>query len=70
MKKEWEVDDNDIQDAKRGRGKKVLFQAKWKGYDEEKQWYPASDFQHAKEIVDDFYRRNPTKPVPPGWQLS
>ena len=57
---EWEVDD--ILDAKRGKGKKLLFQVKWKGYDEDKQWYPASDFDHAKDVVDDFYKRHPSKP--------
>ena len=54
---------------KRGRkvGKKVVggkiqYCVKWKGYNEDKEWYDASGFDHAKEIVDNFYNRNPTKP--------
>ena len=58
---EWEVDD--ILDARKvGRGRKVQFRVKWKGYDEDKTWYDASGFEHSKEVVDDFYKRNPTKP--------
>ena len=57
---EWELDN--ILDAKHGKGKKLLFQVKWKGYDKDKQWYPASDFDHAKEVVNDFYKRHPSKP--------
>ena len=40
----------------------MLFRVKWKGYDEDKQWYPSSNFENAKKIVEDFYRRNLTKP--------
>ena len=60
-KEEWEV--NDILDARKvGRGRKVQFRVKWKGYDKDKTWYDASGFEHSKEVVDDFYHRNPTKP--------
>lgn len=67
---EWEVDD--ILDAKKGPGhsKKVLFWVKWTEYEQDRTWYPAEDFEHSKEIVDDFYRRNPTKPVPPSWHVA
>ena len=57
---EWEV--NNILDAKRGRGKKVIFQVKWKGYDDDRTWYNAANFDHAQDIVDNFYKQNPTKP--------
>ena len=60
---EWKVDD--ILDARkvgRGRGRKVQFRVKWKGYNEDREWYDASRFEHLKDIVDDFYNRNPTKP--------
>ena len=70
-KKEFEVDN--ILDAKRvqERGKKVLFRVKWTGEDEDKTWYLAEDFaQCAKEIVNDFYWQNPTKPVPSGWHVA
>ena len=60
-KKEWEVDN--ILDARRvGRSRKVQFRVKWKRYDEDKEWYDALGFEHSKDIVDDFYQRNPTKP--------
>ena len=59
--KEWEVDN--ILDARRvGRSRKVQFCVKWKGYDEDKEWYDALGFKHSKDIVHDFYQRNPTKP--------
>ena len=58
---EWEVDD--ILDAKK-HGRWVLFRVKWKGYDEDKQWYPSTNFKNAPEIVNDFYKRNPGKPRP------
>ena len=57
----WEV--NDILDARRvRRSRKVQFRVKWKRYDEDKEWYDASGFKHSKDIVNDFYQRNPTKP--------
>lgn len=61
-KEEWEVDN--ILDVKRGWGhsKKLLFWVKWKGYDKDKQWYPALDFEHTKEIVNKFYKRHLSKP--------
>ena len=56
---EWEVDD--ILDAKK-HGRRVLFRVKWKSYDENKQWYLSANFDNAKKIVEDFYKRHPTKP--------
>ena len=59
-KKEWKVDD--IFNAKKHGRYRMIFQVKWKGYDKDRQWYPSTNFENAKEIVDDFYRQNPTKP--------
>ena len=59
-KKEWEVDN--ILDAKHGRGKKVVFWVKWKRYDDNRIWYNAANFDHAQDIVDNFYKQNLTKP--------
>ena len=59
-KEEWEV--YNILDAKRGKGKKVVFRVKWKGYDDNRTWYDAANFDHAQNIVDNFYKQNPTKP--------
>ena len=57
---EWEVDN--ILDTKHDRdGKKVLFWVKWKGYDNNKAWYDATNFDYAQDVVDDFYKQNPTK---------
>lgn len=58
-KEKWEVDD--ILDAKK-HGKRVLFRVKWKRYDEDKQWYPSTNFDNSKKIVEDFYERHPGKP--------
>ena len=56
---------DDILDAKLIR-KKVYFKAKWTGYEEgdpaNNEWYPASDFYNARDIVEDFYSRYPRKP--------
>ena len=66
---EWEV--NDILDAKKKRGRrvekkvvggKIQYCVKWKRWDKDKEWYNASGFEYLKEVVDDFYHRNPTKP--------
>ena len=56
----WKV--NNILDAKRDRSnKKVLFWMKWKGYDNDKAWYDTTNFDHAQDIVNDFYKQNLTK---------
>ena len=60
-KEEWEV--NNILDVKHGRGgKKMLFRVKWKGYNDDKAWYDATNFDHAQNIVDNFYKQNLIKP--------
>ena len=60
---EFEVDD--ILDARK-RYRRVQFKAKWKGYPmghpENDVWYDADDFVNSKDIVNDFYARNPNKP--------
>ena len=57
--KEWEV--NNILDAKQDKGsKKMLFQVKWKGYDDDKVWYDAANFDHAQDVIDNFYKQNST----------
>ena len=38
---------------------------KWLGYDDDLEWYPASDVKYALHKVRDFYKANPTKPKPP-----
>lgn len=35
---------------------------KWTGYSEaENTWLPAENLEHAKALVEDFYRRNPAR---------
>ena len=64
---EWEV--NDILDArKKGRSRNVQFCVKWKRYDEDREWYNALGFKHSKNIIDDFYKCNPTKPRQDQWR--
>ena len=63
----WEVDD--ILNAKK-HGKRVLFQVEWKKYDKDKQWYPSTNFNNVREIVDDFYKRHPTKPKVANWSVT
>ena len=59
-KEEWEVDN--ILNAKYSKGdKKVLFWVKGKGYNDDKAWYNATNFDHAQDIVDNFYKQNLTK---------
>ena len=54
---------DNILDAKQDRGgKKILFRVKWKGYDDNKVWYDAANFDHAQDVVDNFYKQNLTKP--------
>ena len=56
----WEVDN--IIDTKKSQGKKVLFWVKWKKYDKDKEWYLVANFDHAKEVINNFYSWYPTKP--------
>lgn len=64
---EWELDD--ILDARQsGRNRRLQFRVRWK--DEEgpdRHWYNAdgNEFEHAADIVADFYRRYPEKPGSP-----
>ena len=43
------------------RWQKVLFQVKQKGYNNNKAWYNTTHFDHTKDIVNNFYKQNPTK---------
>jgi Chromo (CHRromatin Organisation MOdifier) domain len=59
---EWEVDDIL---AVRTRYGKLQYRVKWLGYDDDPDWYPASDVKYAPHKVRDFHKANPTKPGPP-----
>ena len=58
---EWEVDD--ILDARK-HYRRVQFLVKWKGHDEDRNWYNSEGFRNATEIVKDFYEKYPDKPRP------
>lgn len=58
---EKEYDVVDILDARKYRGR-IQFKAAWEGCDPDPTWYNAEGFEHAAEIVEDFYRRYPNKP--------
>lgn len=64
---EYEVDD--ILAARLfGRGKRLQFKVKWKGYPPDDAWYYADggEFDQSQEVVDDFYKRFPNAPRPRG----
>ena len=55
---EYEIEEI-LQSRKYGRGRKVQYLVKWKGYpDSENQWVDWNDL-HANEALADFKRRNP-----------
>ena len=58
---EWEVEE--IVDARR-RSRKLQYRAKWKGWDEDNNWYDASGFAASKELVKAFHEKYPLKPKP------
>ena len=44
-------------------GKGIRFLVHWKGYPhEDDTWEPRANLSHAKEILADFYRKNPNAP--------
>ena len=56
---EYEVEEI-LQSRKFGRGRKVQYLVKWKGYlESENQWVDWDDL-HADEVIADFKKRNPT----------
>src|SRR3984885_12387754 len=70
-----EVDDDieyeisEILDSKLDKRRKcqLLYLVRWTGYegtDQETDWLPATELQHALELVQDFHKSYPTKPGP------
>ncbi|KAF8238341.1 hypothetical protein L208DRAFT_1496144, partial [Tricholoma matsutake] len=46
---------------------KLLYFVRWEGYqgtDEETSWLPATELDHAQELVTDFHTHYPGKPRP------
>jgi len=49
------------------RACKLLYKVIWLGYedtDNDSEWLPATELEHAKELLSDFYLKYPTKPGP------
>jgi hypothetical protein len=59
---EWEV--KEIIDSHYYR-KQLQYKVKWKGFhDEDKTWYPSSNFNNSPEAIKDFYWKYPQKAAP------
>jgi transposase InsO family protein len=59
---EWEVEE--ILAVKKTRGR-LKYRASWVGYDEDPEWYPASDFKYSPHKLRDFHLAHPDLPGPP-----
>jgi len=67
--REPEYEISKIVDSKidRRRACKLLYKVIWLGYedtDNDSEWLPATELEHAKELLSDFYLRYPSKPGP------
>ena len=66
---ELEYEIAEVTDSKidRRRSCKLLYLVRWLGYentDEEFSWLPATELEHAKELISDFHSAYPVKPGP------
>jgi len=66
---ELEYEIAEVADSKidRRRSCKLLYLVRWLGYentDEEFSWLPATELEHAKDLISDFHSANPAKPGP------
>jgi hypothetical protein len=60
---EWEVEE--ITDSCYYR-KTLQYRVRWKGFhDEDKTWYPATNFDNSPEAIQQFHKNYPRKPAPP-----
>jgi len=59
---EWEV--QDILAVKKDRNR-LKYRASWVGFDEDPEWYPASDFKYSPHKLRDFHLAHPELPGPP-----
>jgi len=60
--KEWEV--KEILAVKKDRST-LKYRASWVGYDEDLEWYPASDFKYSPYKLQDFHLAHLDLPGPP-----
>ena len=59
---EWQVEEIL---ASRTSRKTLQYQEKWVGYDEDRTWYPASNFKGSPHKIRDFHLSRPDAPGPP-----
>ena len=59
---EWEI--QDILAVKKDRNR-LKYRASWVGFDEDPEWYPASDFKYAPHKLREFHLAHPDLPGPP-----
>lgn len=59
---EWEVEEVL---ASRISRRKLEYQVKWIGYDEDRTWYPAANFKGSPHRIRDYHQEYPSKPGPP-----
>ena len=45
--------------------KTLYYRAKWVGYDDDPEWYPAADFKYSPHKLRDFHLANQSLPGPP-----
>jgi Reverse transcriptase (RNA-dependent DNA polymerase)/RNase H-like domain found in reverse transcriptase/Integrase zinc binding domain/Integrase core domain/Chromo (CHRromatin Organisation MOdifier) domain/Retroviral aspartyl protease len=59
---EWEVEK--VLAVRQRRGK-LQYRIQWLGFDEDPDWYPASNIKNAPHKLRDFHNANPDRPGPP-----
>ena len=59
---EWEVDKVTASRLYRG---KLQYQAQWRGWDPDPEWYPASDFKNAPAALQRYHDNHPDQTGPP-----
>ena len=57
---EFIVDDI-LSSRREPRTRRLQFKVKWQGYDRDDEWYyaDAGEFDNAKDVVEEFYKRYP-----------
>jgi hypothetical protein len=59
---EWELEE--VVDSRHHRNQ-LQYRVKWTGFhDQDKAWYPATNFENSQDAVQWFHRRYPQKPAP------
>jgi hypothetical protein len=59
---EWKV--QDILAVRKIR-QRLYYRANWVGFDEDPEWYPASDFKYSRHKLREFHLQYPDLPGPP-----